>query len=228
MTRKTYCGNLLWQSSLTLLVRMKPFARINLSFVALRRGILVSSFALMAVIGTDVRADVEKPTDITWYSPVGASFMDNAYPWVGRYGGHGDKLDNPGVEVNGLLLNLGILGFCGHLGKVSSMSGTMRGVTAGMLVNANGRTQGVMVGPINFAEDIDGCMVGCYNTCYYSETVRGLQVGVINDVSGYDISGFIVQVGFYNYSDMPALQIGLINRIPDGRFPVLPVINLHW
>jgi hypothetical protein len=33
----------------------------------------------------------------------------------------------------------------------------------------------------------------------------------------------------YNYSEMPALQIGLINRIsPDGRFPVLPVINLHW
>ena len=220
---------------------MKPFARINLSFVALRRGILVSSFALMAVIGTDVRADVEKPTDITWYSPVGASFMDNAYPWVGRYGGHGDKLDNPGViglgvnfllgecgEVNGLLLNLGILGFCGHLGKVSSMSGTMRGVTAGMLVNANGRTQGMMVGPINFAEDIDGCMVGCCNTCDYSKIVRGLQVGVINHVSGYGTSGFIGQVGFYNYSDMPALQIGLINRIPDGRFPVLPVINLHW
>ena len=157
---------------------MKRFTRI----------ILVSSLALMAVVGADVRADVEKPTDITWYSPVGVSFMDNAYPWVGRYGGHGDKLDNPGViglgvnfllgecgEVNGLLLNLGILGFCGHLGKVSSMTGTMRGVTAGMLVNANGRTQGMMVGPINFAEDIDGCMVGCCNTCDYTKTVRGLQ-----------------------------------------------------
>ena len=125
---------------------MKPFARINLSSVlsfvalakeealakgdALRRWILVSSLALMAVIGADVRADVEKPADITWYSPVGVSFMDNAYPWVGRYRGHGDKPDNPGViglgvnfllgecgEVNGLLLNIGILGFCGHLGK---------------------------------------------------------------------------------------------------------------
>ena len=88
---------------------MKRFARINLFSMALRRGILVSSFALMAVIGTDVRADVEKPTDITWYSPVGASFMDNAYPWVGRYGGHGDKLDNPGViglGVNFLLANV--------------------------------------------------------------------------------------------------------------------------
>ena len=197
----------------------------------LTKAILGSSLAFMAAVGNDVYAEVEKPTDITWYSPVGVSFMDNAYPWVGRYG-----------EVNGLLLNLGILGFCGHLGKVSSMSGTMRGVTAGMLVNANGRTQGMMVGPINFAEDIDGCMVGpinfaedidgcmvgCYNICYYSETVRGLQLGVINDVSGYGTSGFIVQVGFYNYSDMPALQIGLINRIPDGQFPVLPVINLHW
>ena len=224
---------------------MKSFARIT----------LISLLAFAAAVGNDVYAEVEKSSDITWYSPVGVSFMDNAYPWVGRYGGHGDKLDNPGViglgvnfllgecgEVNGLLLNLGVLGFCGHLGKVSSMTGTMRGVTAGMLVNANGRTQGMMVGPINFAEDIDGCMVGpinfaedidgcmvgCYNTCYYSETVRGLQVGVINDVSGYGTSGFIVQAGFYNYSDMPALQIGLINRIPDGRFPVLPVINLHW
>ena len=84
----------------------------------------------MTVVGNDVRADVEKPADITWYSPVGVSFMDNAYPWVGRYGGHGDNPDNPGViglgvnfllgecgEVNGLLLNLGILGFCGHLGN---------------------------------------------------------------------------------------------------------------
>ena len=210
---------------------MKPFARLT----------LITSFAFAAAVGNDVYAEVEKPTDITWYSPVGVSFMDNAYPWVGRYGGHGDKLDNPGViglgvnfllgecgEVNGLLLNLGVLGFCGHLGKVSSMTGTMRGVTAGMLVNANGRTQGMMVGPINFAEDIDGCMVGCCNTCDYSKIVRGLQIGVINHVSGYGTSGFIGQVGFYNYSDTPALQIGLINRIPDGRFPVLPVINLHW
>ena len=207
----------------------------------LTKAILVLSLAFAAAVGNDVYAEVEKSSDITWYSPVGASFMDNAYPWVGRYGGHGDKLDNPGViglgvnfllgecgEVNGLLLNLGILGFCGHLGKVSSMSGTMRGVTAGMLVNANGRTQGMMVGPINFAEDIDGCMVGCCNTCDYSKIVRGLQIGVINHVSGYGTSGFIGQVGFYNYSDMPALQIGLINRIPDGRFPVLPVINLYW
>ena len=210
---------------------MKHFARM----------ILVSSLAFAAAVGNDVYAEVEKSSDITWYSPVGVSFMDNAYPWVGRYGGHGDKLDNPGViglgvnfllgecgEVNGLLLNLGILGFCGHLGKVSSMTGTMRGVTAGMLVNANGRTQGMMVGPINFAEDIDGCMVGCCNTCDYSKIVRGLQIGVINHISGYGTSGFIGQVGFYNYSDMSALQIGLINRIPDGRFPVLPVINLHW
>ena len=210
---------------------MKHFARM----------ILVSSLAFAAAVGNDVYAEVEKSSDITWYSPVGVSFMDNAYPWVGRYGGHGDKLDNPGViglgvnfllgecgEMNGLLLNLGILGFCGHLGKVSSMTGTMRGVTAGMLVNANGRTQGMMVGPINFAEDIDGCMVGCCNTCDYSKIVRGLQIGVINHVSGYGTSGFIGQVGFYNYSDMPALQIGLINRIPDGRFPVLPVINLYW
>ena len=210
---------------------MKHFARM----------ILVSSLAFAAAVGNDVYAEVEKSSDITWYSPVGVSFMDNAYPWVGRYGGHGDKLDNPGViglgvnfllgecgEMNGLLLNLGILGFCGHLGKVSSMTGTMRGVTAGMLVNANGRTQGMMVGPINFAEDIDGCMVGCCNTCDYSKIVRGLQIGVINHVSGYGTSGFIGQVGFYNYSDMPALQIGLINRISDGRFPVLPVINLHW
>ena len=210
---------------------MKSFARIT----------LISSLAFAAAVGNDVYAEVEKSSDITWYSPVGVSFMDNAYPWVGRYGGHGDKLDNPGViglgvsfllgecgEVNGLLLNLGVLGFCGHLGKVSSMTGTMRGVTAGMLVNANGRTQGMMVGPINFAEDIDGCMVGCCNTCDYSKIVRGLQIGVINHVSGYGTSGFIGQVGFYNYSDMPALQIGLINRIPDGRFPVLPVINLHW
>ena len=210
---------------------MKHFARM----------ILVSSLAFAAAVGNDVYAEVEKSSDITWYSPVGVSFMDNAYPWVGRYGGHGDKLDNPGViglgvnfllgecgEMNGLLLNLGILGFCGHLGKVSSMTGTMRGVTAGMLVNANGRTQGMMVGPINFAEDIDGCMVGCCNTCDYSKIVRGLQIGVINHVSGYGTSGFIGQVGFYNYSDMSALQIGLINRIPDGRFPVLPVINLHW
>ena len=210
---------------------MKHFARM----------ILVSSLAFAAAVGNDVYAEVEKSSDITWYSPVGVSFMDNAYPWVGRYGGHGDKLDNPGViglgvnfllgecgEMNGLLLNLGILGFCGHLGKVSSMTGTMRGVTAGMLVNANGRTQGMMVGPINFAEDIDGCMVGCCNTCDYTKTVRGLQVGVINHVSGYGTSGFIGQVGFYNYSDMPALQIGLINRISDGRFPFLPVINLHW
>ena len=210
---------------------MKHFARM----------ILVSSLAFAAAVGNDVYAEVEKSSDITWYSPLGVSFMDNAYPWVGRYGGHGDKLDNPGViglgvnfllgecgEVNGLLLNLGILGFCGHLGKVSSMTGTMRGVTAGMLVNANGRTQGMMVGPINFAEDIDGCMVGCCNTCDYSKIVRGLQIGVINHVSGYGTSGFIGQIGFYNYSDMPALQIGLINRIPDGRFPVLPVINLYW
>ena len=210
---------------------MKHFARM----------ILVSSLAFAAAVGNDVYAEVEKSSDITWYSPVGVSFMDNAYPWVGRYGGHGDKLDNPGViglgvnfllgecgEMNGLLLNLGILGFCGHLGKVSSMTGTMRGVTAGVLVNANGRTQGMMVGPINFAEDIDGCMVGCCNTCDYSKIVRGLQIGVINHVSGYGTSGFIGQVGFYNYSDMSALQIGLINRIPDGRFPVLPVINLHW
>ena len=210
---------------------MKSFARIT----------LISSLAFAAAVGNDVYAEVEKSSDITWYSPVGVSFMDNAYPWVGRYGGHGDKLDNPGViglgvnfllgecgEMNGLLLNLGILGFCGHLGKVSSMTGTMRGVTAGMLVNANGRTQGMMVGPINFAEDIDGCMVGCCNTCDYSKIVRGLQIGVINHVSGYGTSGFIGQVGFYNYSDMPALQIGLINRIPDGQFPVLPVINLHW
>ena len=210
---------------------MKSFARIT----------LISLLAFAAAVGNDVYAEVEKSSDITWYSPVGVSFMDNAYPWVGRYGGHGDKLDNPGViglgvnfllgecgEMNGLLLNLGILGFCGHLGKVSSMTGTMRGVTAGMLVNANGRTQGMMVGPINFAEDIDGCMVGCCNTCDYSKIVRGLQIGVINHVSGYGTSGFIGQVGFYNYSDMPALQIGLINRIPDGRFPVLPVINLHW
>ena len=210
---------------------MKHFARM----------ILVSSLAFAAAVGNDVYAEVEKSSDITWYSPVGVSFMDNAYPWVGRYGGHGDKLDNPGViglgvnfllgecgEMNGLLLNLGILGFCGHLGKVSSMTGTMRGVTAGMLVNANGRTQGMMVGPINFAEDIDGCMVGCCNTCDYSKIVRGLQIGVINHVSGYGTSGFIGQVGFYNYSDMPALQIGLINRISDGRFPFLPVINLHW
>ena len=210
---------------------MKSFARLT----------LVTSLAFAAAVGNDVYAEVEKSSDITWYSPVGVSFMDNAYPWVGRYGGHGDKLDNPGViglgvnfllgecgEMNGLLLNLGILGFCGHLGKVSSMTGTMRGVTAGMLVNANGRTQGMMVGPINFAEDIDGCMVGCCNTCDYSKIVRGLQIGVINHVSGYGTSGFIVQAGFYNYSDMPALQIGLINRIPDGRFPVLPVINLHW
>jgi hypothetical protein len=207
----------------------------------LTKTILVATLAFMAAVGNDVYAEVEKSSDITWYSPVGVSFMDNAYPWVGRYGGHGDKLDNPGViglgvnfllgecgEMNGLLLNLGILGFCGHLGKVSSMTGTMRGVTAGMLVNANGRTQGMMVGPINFAEDIDGCMVGCCNTCDYSKIVRGLQIGVINHVSGYGTSGFIVQVGFYNYSDMPALQIGLINRIPDGRFPVLPVINLYW
>ena len=210
---------------------MKSFARIT----------LISLLAFAAAVGNDVYAEVEKSSDITWYSPVGVSFMDNAYPWVGRYGGHGDKLDNPGViglgvnfllgecgEMNGLLLNLGILGFCGHLGKVSSMTGTMRGVTAGMLVNANGRTQGMMVGPINFAEDIDGCMVGCCNTCDYSKIVRGLQIGVINHVSGYGTSGFIGQVGFYNYSDMPALQIGLINRIPDGRFPVLPVINLYW
>ena len=210
---------------------MKSFARIT----------LISLLAFAAAVGNDVYAEVEKSSDITWYSPVGVSFMDNAYPWVGRYGGHGDKLDNPGViglgvnfllgecgEMNGLLLNLGILGFCGHLGKVSSMTGTMRGVTAGMLVNANGRTQGMMVGPINFAEDIDGCMVGCCNTCDYSKIVRGLQIGVINHVSGYGTSGFIGQVGFYNYSDMPALQIGLINRIPDGRFPVLPIINLHW
>ena len=210
---------------------MKSFARIT----------LISLLAFAAAVGNDVYAEVEKSSDITWYSPVGVSFMDNAYPWVGRYGGHGDKLDNPGViglgvnfllgecgEVNGLLLNLGVLGFCGHLGKVSSMTGTMRGVTAGMLVNANGRTQGMMVGPINFAEDIDGCMVGCCNTCDYSKIVRGLQIGVINHVSGYGTSGFIGQVGFYNYSDMPALQIGLINRISDGRFPFLPVINLHW
>ena len=210
---------------------MKSFARIT----------LISLLAFAAAVGNDVYAEVEKSSDITWYSPVGVSFMDNAYPWVGRYGGHGDNPDNPGViglgvnfllgecgEVNGLLLNLGVLGFCGHLGKVSSMTGTMRGVTAGMLVNANGRTQGMMVGPINFAEDIDGCMVGCCNTCDYSKIVRGLQIGVINHVSGYGTSGFIGQVGFYNYSDMPALQIGLINRIPDGRFPVLPVINLHW
>ena len=210
---------------------MKSFARIT----------LISLLAFAAAVGNDVYAEVEKSSDITWYSPVGVSFMDNAYPWVGRYGGHGDNPDNPGViglgvnfllgecgEVNGLLLNLGVLGFCGHLGKVSSMTGTMRGVTAGMLVNANGRTQGMMVGPINFAEDIDGCMVGCCNTCDYSKIVRGLQIGVINHVSGYGTSGFIVQAGFYNYSDMPALQIGLINRIPDGRFPVLPVINLHW
>ena len=210
---------------------MKHFARM----------ILVSSLAFAAAVGNDVYAEVEKSSDITWYSPVGVSFMDNAYPWVGRYGGHGDKLDNPGViglgvnfllgecgEMNGLLLNLGILGFCGHLGKVSSMTGTMRGVTAGMLVNANGRTQGMMVGPINFAKDIDGCMVGCCNICNYSKTVRGLQFGLINNVSGYYSSGFMVQMGFYNYSDVSALQIGFINRIPDGRFPVFPVINLHW
>ena len=89
---------------------MKPFARM----------ILVSSLAFAAAVGNDVYAEVEKSSDITWYSPVGVSFMDNAYPWVGRYGGHGDKLDNPGViglgvnfllgecgEMNGLLLNLG-------------------------------------------------------------------------------------------------------------------------
>ncbi len=63
----------------------------------LTKAILGSSLAFMAAVGNDVYAEVEKPTDITWYSPVGVSFMDNAYPWVGRYGGHGDKLDNPGV-----------------------------------------------------------------------------------------------------------------------------------
>ena len=45
MTRKTYCGNLLWQSGLTLFA-LKPFARMTCQAVALRRLILVSFLAL--------------------------------------------------------------------------------------------------------------------------------------------------------------------------------------
>ena len=50
---------------------MKPFARM----------ILVSSLAFAAAVGNDVYAEVEKSSDITWYSPVGVSFMDIRRMW---------------------------------------------------------------------------------------------------------------------------------------------------
>ncbi len=56
---------------------MKSFARIT----------LISSLAFMAAVGNDVYAEVEKSSDITWYSPValvgGLWFVMDFCAWRG-------------------------------------------------------------------------------------------------------------------------------------------------
>ena len=174
---------------------------------------------------------------VSWYSPVRASFLDLRWPWKGQYDAHADDADNPGViglgvnfllgecgETNGLLLNLGLLGLAGDLGKVSSCSGTIRGVTLGTLANANGRTEGVMIAPFNFSMDINGCMIGLVNVSRL-ESGFVLQAGLANRCENYG-DGFAVQVGLYNSAEQHVLQIGALNKISESL--VFPLVNLSW
>ena len=118
------------------------------------------------------------------------------------------------------------MGDCPHgiLGKVSSCSGTIRGVTLGTLANANGRTEGVMIAPFNFSMDINGCMIGLVNVSRL-ESGFVLQAGLANHCENYG-DGFAVQVGLYNSAEQHVLQIGALNKISESL--VFPLVNLSW
>lgn len=188
---------------------------------------------------TGIRGMERTLPEVSRYCPVGYSCFDYSYPWrtdaeVSRPGA-----ENPGVagigvnfligecgEVDGLLLNLGLYGKSGSMGGSSSMCGVMRGVTAGLLVNANGPTEGLMAAPVNVGLDIDGCMVGLVNA---GRRVRGLQVGLVNVVDSRREPGWVVQIGLYNSSDVPSFQLGLINEIRrTTERSTVPLVNYSW
>jgi hypothetical protein len=56
------------------------------------------------------------------------------------------------------------------------------------------------------------------------DRLEGLQAGLVNIIN---VTGDGLQLGLVNYSKENAFQIGLINILPSGQIPFMPLINFY-
>lgn len=135
-------------------------------------------------------------------------------------------------EVNGAVLNVGILG----LGLNEHMhygEGRVNGLALGLLMHFNGVQRGVSIVPINLSTEMQGFSFGLVNC---TGSLAGVQCGLFNalpkDDSVLQLKGSAcgLQLGLFNFLEEPGrvLQVGLWNVVKGSAHPMLPVVNWQW
>jgi len=233
---------------------MKSFARINLSFAALRRGILVSSLALAAGIGaygaTPVAVSLgitfPEPTDVYGLHLSPIAIGEGPLTVTGLSLGAVDSLvmeEMRGIQVAGLFS----FGWPSGPDKTRIYGCQMGGAIAGADCVSGIQAAGVFAG----TDDMKGIQLAGLFSITGEKGIRGVQIAGLLSQSHSCRGGQIalwngsesmcgVQIGLMNFA-IPAddgwvLQIGLVNGIRrdstksgwiDGM-RYFPVVNIGW
>ena len=233
---------------------MKPFARINLSSAALRRGILVSSLALAAGIGaygaTPVAVSLgitfPEPTDVYGLHLSPIAIGEGPLTVTGLSLGAVDSLvmeEMRGIQVAGLFS----FGWPSGPDKTRIYGCQMGGAIAGADCVSGIQAAGVFAG----TDDMKGIQLAGLFSITGEKGIRGVQIAGLLSQSHSCRGGQIalwngsesmcgVQIGLMNFA-IPAddgwvLQIGLVNGIRrdstksgwiDGM-RYFPVVNIGW
>ena len=233
---------------------MKPFARIKLSSAALRRGILVSSFALAAGIGaygaTPVAVSLgitfPEPTDVYGLHISPIAIGEGPLTVTGLSLGAVDSLvmdEVRGIQVAGLFS----FGWPSGPDKTRIYGCQMGGAIAGADCVSGIQAAGVFAG----TDDMKGIQLAGLFSITGEKGIRGVQIAGLLSQSHSCRGGQIalwngsesmcgVQIGLMNFA-IPAddgwvLQIGLVNGIRrdstksgwiDGM-RYFPVVNIGW
>ena len=233
---------------------MKPFARINLSSVALGRGILVSSLVLAAGIGaygaTPVAVSLgitfPEPTDVYGLHLSPIAIGEGPLTVTGLSLGAVDSLvmeEMRGIQVAGLFS----FGWPSGPDKTRIYGCQMGGAIAGADCVSGIQAAGVFAG----TDDMKGIQLAGLFSITGEKGIRGVQIAGLLSQSHSCRGGQIalwngsesmcgVQIGLMNFA-IPAddgwvLQIGLVNGIRrdstksgwiDGM-RYFPVVNIGW
>ena len=233
---------------------MKPFARINLSFAALRRGILVSSLALAAGIGaygaTPVAVSLgitfPEPTDVYGLHLSPIAIGEGPLTVTGLSLGAVDSLvmeEMRGIQVAGLFS----FGWPSGPDKTRIYGCQMGGAIAGADCVSGIQAAGIFAG----TDDMKGIQLAGLFSITGEKGIHGVQIAGLLSQSHSCRGGQIalwngsesmcgVQIGLMNFA-IPAddgwvLQIGLVNGIRrdstksgwiDGM-RYFPVVNIGW
>ena len=234
---------------------MKPFARINLSSSALRRGILVSSLALAAAgigaygatpVAVSLGITFPEPTDVYGLHLSPIAIGEGPLTVTGLSLGAVDSLvmdEVRGIQVAGLFS----FGWPSGPDKTRIYGCQMGGAIAGADCVAGIQAAGVFAG----TDDMKGIQLAGLFSITGEKGIRGVQIAGLLSQSHSCRGGQIafwngsesmcgVQIGLMNFA-IPAddgwvLQMGLVNGIRrdstksgwiDGM-RYFPVVNLGW